>query len=43
MHGNSGVPSISFGPGLQQAFADGTMDKGDLIRKIQELGWKVME
>ena len=43
MHGNSGVPSISFGPGLQQAFADGIMDKGDLIRKIQELGWKVME
>ena len=37
------VPSISFGPGLQQAFADGTMDKGDLVRKIQELGWKVME
>ena len=23
MHGNSDVPSISFGPGLQQAFADG--------------------
>ena len=43
MHGNSGVPSISFGPGLQQAFADGIMDKGDLVRKIQELGWKVME
>ena len=43
MHGNSDVPSISFGPGLQQAFADGTMDKGDLVRKIQELGWKVME
>ena len=43
MHGNSGVPSISFGPGLQQAFADGTMDKGDLVRKIQELGWKVIE
>ena len=43
MHGNSDVPSISFGPGLQQAFADGIMDKGDLVRKIQELGWKVME
>ena len=43
MHGNSGVPSISFGPGLQQAFADGIMDKGDLVRKIQELGWKVIE
>jgi len=28
---------------LQQAFADGIMDKGDLVRKIQELGWKVME
>ena len=43
MHGNSDVPRISFGPGLQQAFADGIMDKGDLVRKIQELGWKVME
>ena len=43
MHGNSGVPSISFGPGLQQAFVDGIMDKGDLVRKIQELGWKVIE
>ena len=43
MHGNSDVPSISFGPGLQQAFADGIMDKGDLVRKIQELGWKVIE
>ena len=43
IHGNSDVPSISFGPGLQQAFADGIMDKGDLVRKIQELGWKVME
>ena len=44
MHGgNSGVPSISFGPGLQRAFAEGIMDKGDLVRKIQELGWKVME
>ena len=43
MHGNSGVPSITFGPGLQQAFADGIMDKGDLVRKIQELGWKVIE
>lgn len=43
MHSNSGVPSISFGPGLQRAFAEGIMDKGDFIRKIQELGWKVME
>ena len=32
-----------FQPGLQQAFADGIMDKGDLVRKIQELGWKVIE
>ena len=43
MHGNTGVPSISFGPGIQEAFADRTMDKNELVRKIKELGWKVSE
>ena len=43
MHGNTGAPSISFGPGIQEAFADGTMDKNELVRKIKELGWKVSE
>lgn len=43
MHGNTGAPSISFGPGIQEAFADGTMDKNELVRKIEELGWKVSE
>ncbi len=43
MHGNTGAPSISFGPGIQEAFADGTMDKNELVRKIKELGWKVPE
>ena len=43
MHGNAGAPSISFGPGIQKAFADGTMDKNELVRKIQDLGWKVSE
>ena len=43
MHGNTGAPSISFGPGIQEAFADGTMDKNELVRKIKDLGWKVSE
>ena len=43
MHGNTGAPSISFGPGIQKMFADGTMDKNELVRKIKELGWKVSE
>ena len=43
MHGNTGAPSISFGPGIQEVFADGTMDKNELVRKIKELGWKVSE
>ena len=43
MHGNTGTPSISFGPGIQNAFADGTMDKSEFVRKIKELGWKVSE
>ena len=43
MHGNTGAPSISFGPDIQEAFADGTMDKNELVRKIKELGWKVSE
>ena len=43
MHGNTGAPSISFGPGIQEAFADGAMDKNELVRKIKELGWEVSE
>ena len=43
MHGNTGAPSISFGPGIQEAFSDGTMDKNELVRKIKDLGWKVSE
>ena len=43
MHGNTCAPSISFGPGIQKALADGTMDKNELVRKIKELGWKVSE
>ena len=43
MHGNTCASSISFGPGIQKALADGTMDKNELVRKIKELGWKVSE
>lgn len=39
-----GAPTaISFGPGLQKAFADGTMDKEELCKQIRELGLKVLE
>ena len=30
-------------PGIQKAFADGTMDKKYLVRKRKKLGWKVSE
>ena len=37
-----GLPAISFGPGLQKAFADGTMNK-ELIEGIRKLGLDVIE
>ena len=43
MHGNTDAPSISFGPGLQKAFADGIMDKDTLVHKIKEMRLKVIE
>ena len=38
-----GLPAISFGPGLQKAFADGTMNKEELIEGIRKLGLDVIE
>lgn len=38
-----GTPTISFGAGLQEAFAKGTMDEQELIRKLKELGMEVLE
>lgn len=38
-----GMPAISFGPGLQKAFADGTMNKEELIEKIRKYGLDVVD
>jgi len=38
-----GVPTMSFGPGIQQTFADGTMDKDEFISKLKEMGFVVTE
>ena len=37
------MPAISFGPGLQEAFADGTMNKEELVEGIRKLGLDVIE
>ncbi len=37
------MPTMSFGPGMQQAFADGTMDKDELVRKLKEMSFGVLE
>jgi len=39
----SNSPTISFGPGIQKTFADGSMDKEELIQLIKELGMDVLE
>lgn len=35
--------SVSFGSGIQQAFADGTIDKDEVIKKLKEMGIEVIE
>ncbi len=39
----NGPLSISFGPGIQQAFQDGSLDRTDLIGELQKMGIKVSE
>ena len=41
MSKHQGMPSISFGPGLQKLFEDGTLNKEQYIKAIQEQGFKV--
>lgn len=36
-----GKPSISFGPGMQKAFASGDMDREEMIRQIRAMGLNV--
>ncbi len=38
-----GTPAISFGPGLQKAFADGTMNREELMEGIRKLGLDVID
>ncbi len=42
MRKSSGPLSISFGPGLQKAFADGAISKEEPVRKMNGLGIKVI-
>lgn len=36
----SEMPTVSFGPGLRKAFADGTMNKDEIVSKLHEMGLK---
>lgn len=42
-YGNPTLRSMSFGPGLQKAFADGDIDKKELIEKLKAMGISVEE
>ena len=33
-----GMPALSFGPGMQKAFSDGSIDKEELIRELTKKG-----
>ena len=38
-----GKPSISFGPGMQKAFANGDMDREEMVRQLRAMGLTVEE
>ena len=38
-----GITSLSFGPNMQRAFAEGAMDKDELIRELSKMGIEVLE
>ena len=38
---DSGKPTIRFGPGMQKAFADGSMDKDEIVRTLKQMGLKI--
>ena len=42
-NGNPAPKAMSFGPGLQKAFADGDIDKNELIEKLKAMGISVEE
>ena len=38
-----GIPTMSFGPGMQRAFADGTLDKDAIVRRLEDMGIEVLK
>ncbi len=42
-YGESVPAAISFGSGMQKAFEDGSLDRDEIVRKIREMGLKVIE
>lgn len=36
------MPQIQFGPGMEKAFADGNLDREELVRKLKEMGLDVL-
>ena len=38
-----GKPAISFGPGIQQAFANGDMDREEMVRQLRAMGLNMEE
>lgn len=38
-----GKPSISFGPGMQKAFASGDLDQEEMIRQLRAMGLTMEE
>lgn len=37
------MPTLSFGPNIQKAFSDGSMNKEELIRELKKMGIEVLE
>ena len=36
------MPKIQFGPGMEKAFADGSLDREELVRKLKDMGIDVL-
>ena len=36
------LPQIRFGPGMEKAFSDGSLDREELVRKLKEMGLDVL-
>ena len=43
MYSGNGPTAISFGPGMQQGFAEGALDRDELVREIRKMGLEVLE